>query len=442
MGQAESKPAVHPLSSVHVTPQSIADRTRETLQSIEANSPYMVKADFTDAKGVLVMEDLIKAFHINTNVKELILVNTGITVQNAQQLTALLCSTFSTLGIETLDVSQNQLGFPGAQSIADAVRNLPSLKHIKMNNCGINDSGAQCIARALRNNTHVKSISLGQNSITAASMGDFAEIIRSNLQFQGISLFHNPIGADGIKELTEHVRGNRNFAWLGIAAVNLGADGVRHLVHNLQGSNLAWLGVGANNLGDDGVYTLSSWIQQEECSLRSIGLGGNDISDTGFQHLSFAMRSNAQCGITHLGLGGNRLSYYACCDLREVLKTSASLQSLILSSNDVNDMGAEEIAKGLMNNTTLQILMLAKNPIGDEGLDRLREVLGNPGVAIKSINIQGVSASQEAVSRFCGSFSNGSSKLEEIGCSYREEEVDSDNWRALTKKQEIYQTDY
>jgi len=72
------------------------------------------------------------------------------------------------------------------------------------------------------------------------------------------------------------------------------------------------------------------------------------------------------------GLGLDRSSFKA---LTDSLKVNKSLLRIVLSSNSVNDYGADQIAGALKTNTSLTSLVLSKNQITDIGCSSLAEVL-------------------------------------------------------------------
>ena len=117
------------------------------------------------------------------------------------------------------------------------------------------------------------------------------------------------------------------------------------------------------------------FIAAEECSLRSIGLGGNGITAAGGLALAKALRVNKS--LESLGLAGNVLGMWrnncirlsvlfnldsfpeseGCEYLCEALRVNTTLRKLILSSNGIDDFGVKALADSLTVNATLHTLV-------------------------------------------------------------------------------------
>jgi hypothetical protein len=118
--------------------------------------------------------------------------------------------------------------------------------------------------------------------------------------------------------------------WLGLGGNSIGPDGAVALAEGLShNTHLTWLALGGNDIGDRGITRIAQWMScmlalcgghdvrmsicimflaAEECSLRSIGLGGNGITAAGGLALAKALRVNKS--LESLGLAGNVLGMW------------------------------------------------------------------------------------------------------------------------------------
>lgn len=93
---------------------------------------------------------------------------------------------------------------------------------------------------------------------------------------------------------------------------------------------------------------------------------------------AFHMLVGSNSRLAHLSLRNNSIGDAAAQFIGQSLSTlsssNCSLVSLVLSFNRISDLGAGYIAKGLRLNRSLLSLSLANNDIGDVGATRLAEV--------------------------------------------------------------------
>lgn len=65
------------------------------------------------------------------------------------------------------------------------------------------------------------------------------------------------------------------------------------------------------------------------------------------------------------------------------------VSQLNLSKNRIDDAGAADIAKFIKSKTTVVSVNVSENRIGDAGLEALCDVLNNPAVRLKELNLNG-----------------------------------------------------
>eukprot|EP00117_Sycon_ciliatum_P001188 scpid77113/ scgid3989/ Protein NLRC3 len=204
----------------------------------------------------------------------------------------------------------NPLGNHGAECLAEVVRTSSSLRHVNVSCCSIGDEGATCIAEAAAVSPSLVTLELDQNVIGNTGAVSIGQALQRNRVLQGVSLWKNRIGARGAEGLAEGISTNSTLQWLGLGCNKISDDGATHLAKALslgcRTSKLSWLAVGGNSITDAGAVRLARALQgktadrldvsddddeDEEGSsiddataaslpaLRSLGIGGNDISD-------------------------------------------------------------------------------------------------------------------------------------------------------------------
>ena len=84
--------------------------------------------------------------------------------------------------LKYLDISCNEIADEAAVAIASAIKNNPSLQHLLLNNCNIQELGIKKIANALRCISSLLSLDISNNQITAKIELEIADAVNPALQ--------------------------------------------------------------------------------------------------------------------------------------------------------------------------------------------------------------------------------------------------------------------
>jgi len=134
---------------------------------------------------------------------------------------------------------------------------------------------------------------------------------------------------------------NQYLTSLRISNANLSINGANKMISNTHShsnspcANLKTLKLNSCHITDEQLLPIVESMRHT--SLKKLGLSNNNIQDVGCQALSTLLED-----------------------------TTCSLQSLNLISNIISNEGAAILVNGLKNNTTLKKLLLNGNPIGDQ----------------------------------------------------------------------------
>ena len=141
------------------------------------------------------------------------------------------------------------------------------------------------------------------------------------------------------------------------------------LRHN---TSLKTIGLGGNNIGDVRATALAEALRQNSI-LKKIYLGGNSIGDEGAKALAEALRKNKTLQV--ITLRDNNIGPEGAKELAEALRHNTALETMVLNSNEIGDAGATALAEALRHNTSLKTIGLGGNNIGDVGATALAEAL-------------------------------------------------------------------
>lgn len=139
-------------------------------------------------------------------------------------------------------------------------------------------------------------------------------------------------------------------------------------------------------------------------SLQHVTLQHNGITDEGMVYIITALSMHPQ--LQTLELEGNHLRTNGCIALSTLLQNStAHLQSLDLSSAEINDEGIDSLIPALKNNP-LQSLRLENNSITSKGLQKLTSLLEPPNSNLTGFFIMGNNIDDEVVTAFTSALVN------------------------------------
>lgn len=147
--------------------------------------------------------------------------------------------------------------------------------------------------------------------------------------------------------------------------------------------SLTSLRLGGNQIGDKGAEHLAN-VLKTNTSLTSLYLGNNNIGEIGLGYLASALKINTS--LNSLDIWDNKIGNKGAEYLATVLKINTSLTSLTLYNNEINEKGAEYLTDALKTNSSLTFLNLESNKIGEKGAEYLATML-KTNIYLTSLNI-------------------------------------------------------
>ncbi|XP_052446008.1 NACHT, LRR and PYD domains-containing protein 3 isoform X24 [Carassius gibelio] len=289
-----------------------------------------------------------------------------------------------------------------------------NLKELNMNNNNLQDSGVKLLCTGLKNiNCKLEILKLSNCSITEEGYKALASALRSNpSHLIELDLTGNDPGESGVKQLSDLLQ-DPNCQLKTLRFLGPAADEGCQYVTGIVGKNpllLRELNLSEHELGDTQVNQIAALLQDKHCTLNTLILKNNCITEGGCQVLAAALNSNpsnlteldlsenklgnpgmkiistlfenVQCRLEKLKLNCISITYEGCAALASVF--NSNLRELDLSWNQIGDSGVTEISSLLRNSQTLQILRLSDCSITEEGYKALSSALrSNPSHLIE-----------------------------------------------------------
>ena len=246
--------------------------------------------------------------------------------------------------ITNLNLSRNDIGDSGAESISRALVVNSSLTNLDLSRNSISDSGAESISQALPGNTSLTNLDLSWNFIFGSGAASLFKALAVNSSLNNLDLSRNCIEGSGAASLSQ-------------------ALAVTSSLNNLC---LSW-----NGLCDSGAATLSLALSVNS-SLTNLNLSWNGIGDFGASSLFRALAANSS--LTYLNLSRNFIGDSGVASLSKAVKTNSCITTVDLSWNRIGNSGAASLSRALAANSSLTYLDLRWNCIGDSGATALSKV--------------------------------------------------------------------
>ena len=294
---------------------------------------------------------LSEALNTISTLKVLDLQNNELTEEAGESLASVIINNPS---LEALFLDNNNIGV-GALKIAEALRNIKSLKMLGLSNNNLSKEFADKLVAVIESNCYLELLTLSSNRLQSSAtviLQSLANI--TTLKF--LDMNNNQIGEKGGDALASVIKSNTRLQKLFFHSNKLQGSLLK-ISETLQNIvTLQSLDFRNNNLSDEMCITLGTVFQSNNC-LEQLWFADNIGYNT-----SIIMFS-ALCTISTLKvlyLGDNKISQEAAKVLASVIMHNTGLEELCLSSNNMGE-AALTVAKALQNITSLKVLALVNN---------------------------------------------------------------------------------
>ncbi|XP_073485503.1 NACHT, LRR and PYD domains-containing protein 6-like isoform X2 [Aquarana catesbeiana] len=159
----------------------------------------------------------------------------------------------------------------------------------------------------------------------------------------------------------------------------------------INNRSLTKLDLSDNNLQDSGIKLLCEGLRHPRCTLQSLSLYGNNLTDRSCTHLALGIRDNQI--LKRLDLSKNNLEGPHFSDLMTTLTTS-QIKELLLQNVGLTDEYTKFLVS-LSNCTTLTVLDVSSNHLTDTSAEYIEDLILTSS-SLKEIRIDGNDISSKA----------------------------------------------
>ena len=325
--------------------------------------------------------------------------------------------------VRVIDLTHPRIDDVNAKIFANALDENQTVDTLILSCSNIVDDGAYAIGSVLSRSSRIQKLQL-KDLRNSREVITFFQLLRQNSSLTELSLRHCLICQRGAVAIADFLSSHNQILEFRLtdtqfvcgASFKLVCDGLKkntsvqrayfvnnelvgeeaatYLVGLLEGSGLRALHLGENDLGDEGAAVLARGILKLNTALRFLDLRSNGITAAGAmslqglvinsQHLLGLDLSNnelgdlgaqamarglqhSSCLLQTLDLSFNQIDEAAAKALAAMLRTNKTLQKLNLSFNNLGDQGVRLVVSALLRNGSLRLLDLRRNGITNEG---------------------------------------------------------------------------
>lgn len=244
--------------------------------------------------------------------------------------------------------------------------------------------------QSLMHNSSIEELSLRHSVICSKGAAVMADFLGCHKQLREFRLVDCELQENSLELICRGCKSNRTLQRMYLINTEIQSEQAIYLGDMLQeGSCLRELCLCENDLGDDGVAVLVKGLLKNT-SLRHLDLRANGITAQGCLSLQGLLVSS-QC-LLGLGLADNEIGNLGAISLSRGLQGSSTLlESLDLCTNQIDGLGAKSLATMLRTNTRLQKINLSFNVLGDEGAKDIANALTkNSSLRLLSLRRNGI----------------------------------------------------
>ena len=326
------------------------------------------------------------------------------------------CITKSAL--QKLNMSYNKISSKGIVTLSDHLKTNITLQElmISWNDCenlivldGANilcnmsgkhfgDVGTALVSSFLWHKSNIQKLDISYNNISDDGTVAISEYLSSNNTLQQLDLSHNQVSSLGIINMSTALLRNTTLQILDISHNNISDDGTIAIIRTLHShcrnnsimgianneminegciikSALQKLNMSYNNISSKGIVTLSDHLKTN-ITLQELMISWNDC-----ENLIVLDGANILCNMSgkHFGDVGTAL-------VSSFLWHKSNIQKLDISHNNISDDGVVAISECLKHNRILQELNVSYNKITSKGIVEILRII-NSNSPLHTLNL-------------------------------------------------------
>ena len=219
----------------------------------------------------------------------------------------------------------------------------------------ISDEGWEKLGRGISNNTYLTSVGLSDNALNDHKTSFFFWGLTRSSSIKYLHLLRNRLSTAGVRSMMSFLQNANNLTSLNLWGNNIQSEGFNVLLRALRNSpitelccnscgidsieidnehmpkHLKKMFLSVNDINADGCYVIANLLQGRDATLETLSLGYNNIDNEGVAILVDALQNNTS--LTYLYLVGNDISNEGMTMLLTLVNDISSIEATLQSNH-------------------------------------------------------------------------------------------------------------
>jgi len=275
-----------------------------------------------------------------------------------------------------LDLSSNDIGSDGANTVCRAALRFANLHELRLNNCAIKPDAARAISDLLSEHPQLRSVCLDSNQLGSEGAVELCMGASQSTSLRLVHIGYNEIQSEEASQaIARLMTTSEVLQELKLSGNRLEQRGAPAVGRAIEQSALLVLKLEDMGFTEESINEFLDHGVAETQDLQVMVLSGNPVGDEGLAVVSESL----SIGLTDLALSNCALTVASQATLLNLVSLSPNLRSLDLSNNALGSGGLSDMVTWMTQtereNFSLRSLELAGCGLGDEGLIQLTPVM-------------------------------------------------------------------
>ena len=339
---------------------------------------------------------IVDALKQVTTLKELDLNNNQ---NRSKEFAATLTSILSDNNfMESLLLSDNKLNDDGIIKIAQSLCKHTKLKIINLQSNNITEKSAEALASIISSNTELEELYLGNNTMQLGVIV-ISTALKNISSLKVLDLANNNIPEKAADELSAAIRANNSLEKLWLNRNDLGSSTVMIVNALKQVTTLKELNLNDNQNRSEELAPALTFIISDNKSMESLLLSGNNLNDDSVIKIAQSLCKHTKLKI--INLRSNNITEKSAEALASIISSNTGLEQLYLGNNTMQ-LGVITVSTALKSISSLKVLDLENNNIPEEAVDELSAAIrANSSLEKMRLNNNNLRSSMAVIAKTC-----------------------------------------